>query len=293
MVGNHLNLKEKDQNICFNIRPIFTLSTATFGRLDNIFFLKEFHAFIQELRLRQMHKKPLLPFSWEEYLEFSKKMGAAIQEETLEKLLEQLRKESLLFIPHKQHKEFERVRDNLIKNLFGGELAIKEPRELYLLTLYNSVLKQLIKIQDYSNKPQLEALRLLKMYLPKNSNRPQEGNSNYWAFEHGIFLVLKILQDLNYIVEKNGGKFVLADGMQRIGGRDQHLPAKILSSVLKRFSSLNNSGYVDIGECIAQSKKKGIRTSWKFDNHFTSAGNKVFADCLYDWFKPKLANSFK
>ena len=279
---------QKYNKVCMDIRPRGSFTLESVNRLSKIFFLSDFHEFIKEINLRKMKKMSPFPFSWEEYLEFSRRMGDSIEEETIRTLAEQLKKENLTHSKPKDYAKFKMIRDDIIENGNNGKFAVKNPRESYLFFFFDNLVKRLSKIQTPSRQIREEAKGLIRTYLPKNIMRPIKGNENYVSVELGLFIALKFLQMVQDQVQKDGARFLIADGTHRIWAKDSRLPVEIYSSVLEKFSAVGNAGYLDVGECLNRASEQGIKTSWNHDPHFTAAGNKVVADCLYDWFRPQL-----
>jgi hypothetical protein len=181
-----------------------------------------------------------------------------------------------------------------IKSSFNGERTRKRKQNFFILDLGSRLLlgfENLIKNIQPELKMQDEIKKLINVYGPRQSEGLGEkglfeGSKDFPNFETMVFINLKAIQAMKQDVNAYGGQLVIVDATSNVIGKGR-LPANLLSTILERYSKVNNIGYIPLYQDLNIANSKGLTTQWPFDSHLNEFGNKVFAESMFRWLQNK------
>jgi hypothetical protein len=78
-------------------------------------------------------------------------------------------------------------------------------------------------------------------------------------------------------VAASGGRFAIIDVADYL---DED-PAT--SAALKALCARENFGYINASEPLIAARKRGVRTHWAHDFHFSPDGNRILAEAVDQW----------
>ena len=91
---------------------------------------------------------------------------------------------------------------------------------------------------------------------------------------------LKILSELGDAVQARGGRLGIADASLYFEPGDTAVAA-----ALERLCKDRGLDYIPLANRLLDANQAGQQTRWPHDGHFNEAGNRVFAEALFDWVK--------
>jgi hypothetical protein len=288
--------ENKLKNPCFTIRPVLWFNQSliytksSFRELDHLFFLKEFHEFILKLEKYKDYQKEKYLELVDDYKSLNKKIPDFIKLDILKEVSQRLHIKNLFFLPPVEFKKFSNSRKEIKEKIFKNKEFVKRKPKLFVQSYYKSLDHNLAIFQEkyQSLKYSKEFEHLRYKYLPSDPNKPELGNSNYPGFEHAILLGLKILQNFDRFAKKDGGKFAIVDALTFHTSRNSPLTATIVSDTLKKFSLIQNFGYITSGSDMKLIRQQGGKVRWNYDPHLNKLGNKTVAEGIYKWIEGEI-----
>ncbi len=286
VVGQVLKVEGKERKVCYDVRPVFYLPENSFAELNAIFSLKAFQNFMVEIA---SWKKDSSFFTWEKYDQVIKDQTQAIKLEDIQKAVEKMKGVGLDLYAPKDFGQFQKDRNEVIKNLYGGKKVARRETGLFLKTKISEIKTAFKVAQNQFQKPEMIVEGLLTKYAPDNPLMPGLGNKNYPKFENVIFTNLKILSLIKDLVEADNARFGIADAVPFLtDGRLLKLPGLIVSDILQKLSKAYNVGYMPVGNALNERKKAGEVLQWKYDPHLNRNANAIIAEGMFQWVKNEI-----
>ena len=103
--------------------------------------------------------------------------------------------------------------------------------------------------------------------------------------EQLLALNLRILAEFGRQVERSDAQPILVDVSRYYSHSSQALP-----KALQEFCARRKFGYVDLSERMLAANDAGVSTRWRHDQHFSEAGNEIFARVMFEWLAPRLGH---
>ena len=282
---SHAITNTMNQNKKLHIRPIFNMDENQLQGLLQILNFKEFHQFLLQLQKDKSSSGKFVPLLEKDYLEFIEKQRSLITIDKINKISEKLKKmEVRLFLPY-DFREFVRLQNQAINSNFNGKRTRKREQKLFILDLWSKLLSgfQIFKRMFQPElKMQDEMEELINVYAPRNPNNLFSGSQNFPNLEKTFFVTLKSIEAMNGDIKSYGGKLVIVDSTANITGKGK-LPTILMSTILEKYCSVNNIGYIPLYKSLDVENFKGNKTHWPHDGHFNELGAQTFAKSMYQW----------
>ena len=292
-ITNTINTNQK-----LPIRPIFNISTKdrqnNLDSLLKILNFGDFYQLLNKLKARKINPGKILFPTKEEYKKLTNLLKQRITNEKITQLSEKLNKFELeLLLPtQKFYEEFGRLQRDRIKNELGEDRTKIRERKFFLGDLWKKFqfglgrLNGILKLEFAMDE---EFRKLIKNYAPRNENNIFSGNQDLPNFEKVVFINLKILETLNRDIVNEGKKFVIVDASSHLIKYGK-LPAKLLSTILKKYCEVNGIGYIPLHIPLDESVQQGLKTTWVTDGHFNENGYRIFGEAMFHWIEEEERN---
>jgi len=116
-------------------------------------------------------------------------------------------------------------------------------------------------------------MRLQRQFVPGASVRPSP-----LADEKTLLTNLRILDELGRENRMMGSQLVIVDA-----SRYFNRGAGGVSARVARFCAEKGLGYVPLSDYLQKANQRGVSTRWTYDAHFNEAGNRIFAETMFEW----------
>ena len=288
-ITNTMNMNKK-----LHIRPILNMNESNIQSLLQVLNFKEFHQFLVKLKNKKIGLQEHETISEKEYVDFIESQRSLVTFDKVIKISNMLAKMKLYLFTADDFEKFISLQNASIKSSFNGQRTRKRKQNFFILDLGSRLLlgfENLRKNIQPELKMQDEIEKLINVYGPLQSEGLGEkslfeGSKDFPNFETMVFINLKAIQAMKQDVNAYGGQLVIVDATSNVIGKGK-LPANLLSTILERYSKVNNIGYIPLYQDLNIANSKGLTTQWPFDSHLNEFGNKVFAESMFRWLQNK------
>jgi lysophospholipase L1-like esterase len=161
---------------------------------------------------------------------------------------------SLVREPARDYEKFVAAQREAIEKVFGGERMRRAPRGLFLA--------------PYAQ----ELGRLFGLVSPEEPWKPLP--------ERTLDINLKVVAELGDQLKASGARLAVADASLYFEPRDA-----AVAQALERLCKDRGLEYIPLSNRLLEANRAGEKTRWAHDGHFNEAGNRIFAEALFDWVK--------